>query len=113
MGPVEELKAAYKSDVRDSEAGDVEEQIRGHFKHEELPEQLLRNVSCVKSACKLELNWTAGDKQAYMIVMMNLVSHVSQKIAAEPVGNGGEAVHPIDVYLSRTEPPYVPEGLED
>jgi hypothetical protein len=111
MGPIEELKAAYASDTRDHEAGALEERIRGHLKAVETPPEMLRGVSCVKSVCKLELRWTPADKEAYLIAMMNLVSHVSQKVAAEPVGeDDGQAVRPIDVYVSRIEPPYTPTG---
>ena len=111
MGPVDERKAAYEHDARDSDSGEIEERIREQFKQADVPEGMLRRVSCGKSACKLELRWTVGDSQAYMIAMMNLVSHVSRKIAAAPVGNDeGQEVHPIDVYVSRLEPPYVPTG---
>ena len=109
IGPVEELKTAYQSDPRDPEAGAMEERIRGHLKQVEIPEGLVRRVSCVKSACKLEVNWTSDHRHGYMIAMMSLISHVSQQVAAEPVGDDdGQAVHPVDVYVSRVVPPYTP-----
>lgn len=114
MGPIDELEAAYQSDVRDPEAGEAEERIRGQLEHEDIPAELLRRVSCVKSVCKLELRWTSDDNQAYMIAMMSLVSNISQKVAATPVGEDhGEDAYPIDVYVSRIEPPYkLPAGSQ-
>jgi hypothetical protein len=109
MGPVDELRVAYERDARDAEAGELEQRIRGHLHAVEIPGEMLRGVSCVKSVCKLQLRWTPAHKEAYLIAMMNLVSHVSQKIAAEPVGEDeGQDVRPIDVYVSRIEPPYSP-----
>lgn len=111
IGPVEALKAAYQSDPRDPEAGAVEEHIRERLKQVEIPAELVRRVSCVKSACKLEVNWTSDNRHGYMIAMMNLISHISQEVAAEPLGdNDGQAVHPVDVYVSRIVPPYTPTG---
>jgi hypothetical protein len=111
MGPVDELKVAYERDARDADAGAMEERIRGHFDDVELPPELLRKVSCVRSVCKLEVRWTPAHREAYMIAMMNLVSHVSEKLAAEPVtADEGQEVRPIDVYVSRTVPPYTPTG---
>jgi hypothetical protein len=107
MGPVEELKAAYESDARDAEAGAAEQRIREQFSAVEGAPDLLRKVTCVKSVCKLELRWTPAHKEAYMGGMMSIVSRFSQKLAAEPVGeDDGQAVRPIDVYVSRIEPPY-------
>jgi hypothetical protein len=109
IGPVAELKAAYQSEPRDPEAGATEERIRGHLKQEDIPPQLVRSVSCVKSVCKLEMNWTSDERHGYMIAMMTLISHIGQQVAADPVGNDdGQAVHPIDVYVSRIVPPYTP-----
>jgi hypothetical protein len=107
MGPVDELKAAYDHDTRDNDAGEVEERIREQFKQVDVPEGMLRRVTCVKSACKLELRWTVGDSQAYMIAMMGLVKNVSEKLAAVPVGEDeGQQVHSIEVYVSRIVPSY-------
>lgn len=111
IGPVAELKAAYESDPRDPEAGATEERIRGHLKQDEIPPGLVRSVSCVKSVCKLEMNWKSDERHGYMIAMMTLISHIGQQVAADPVGNeDSQAVHPIDVYVSRVVPPYTPAG---
>lgn len=112
MGPVDELKAAYENDPRDAEAGAMEERIRGHIEGVENASELVRKVTCVKSVCKLELRWTPALKEAYMGAMMNLVARASQKLAADPIGaDDGQAVRPIDVYVSRIEPPYTPAAL--
>jgi hypothetical protein len=106
MGPFDELKASYERDARDPEAGATEERIRVLLKHPDIPDGMLRSVSCVKSTCKLELRWTTSDGHAYMILMMSLVSGVSEKLAAAPVGEDqGQPVHTIEVYVSRIEPP--------
>ena len=107
MGPVEELKAAYESDARDAEAGAMEDRIRDHIGGVENASELVRKVTCVKSVCKLEMRWTPALAETYMGAMMNLVSRTSEKLAAEPIGaDEGQAVRPIDVYVSRIVPPY-------
>jgi len=110
FGPVEELKAAYQSDPRDPEAGATEDRIRGALKeHDEIPAELVRRVSCVKSVCKLEVSWTSDRRHGYMIAMMSLIGYVSQQVAADPVGeHEGQEVHPIDVYVSRVVPASTP-----
>lgn len=108
MGPVDELKAAYESDGRDPEAGATERLIREQFKLPEVPEGMLRHVSCVKSACKLELRWTSNDRHGYMIALMSLINHVSQELAADPVDEDhGQQVHVVAVYVSRTVPSFM------
>jgi hypothetical protein len=107
MGPVDKLKAAYESDPRDPDAGATEALIRKQLEQPEIPVGMLRRVSCVKTVCKLELRWTSDDRQAYMIAMMSLVNHVSQELAAEPVGqDDGQLTLPIDVYVSRIVPSF-------
>jgi hypothetical protein len=104
MGPFEELKASYDRDQRDAEAGATEQRIRELLKQPDIPEGMIRRVSCVKSVCKLELS--VDDLQSYMVLMMGLVSNISEKLAAAPVGEDeGQQVHPMDVYVSRIEPP--------
>jgi len=109
MGPFEELKARYASDARDAEAGATEERIRKLLKQPEIPEGMLREISCLKSVCKLDLRWTTNDSEAYMILMMSLVTTISQKLAAAPAGaDEGQPVHPLEVYVSRIDPPLDP-----
>jgi hypothetical protein len=109
MGPFEELAASYERDERDGEAGATEQRIRELLKQPDIPEGMVRRVSCVKSVCKLELSWSVNDKPAYMVLMMGLVSNISHRLAAAPVGeDDGQQVYPIDVYVSRIEPPLTP-----
>ena len=107
MGPFEELKASYERDERDAEAGATEQRIRELLKQPDIPEGVVRRVSCVKSVCKLELS--VSDLQSYMVLMMGLVSNISEKLAAAPAGEDeGQQVHPMDVYVSRVVPPIKP-----
>lgn len=110
IGPVEELKAAYERDARDPEAGATEQRIRDVFqKQTDIPAELVRRVSCVKSACKIEVSWTSDRRQGYMIAMMSLIKFVSQQVAADPIRvDEGQEMHPIDVYVSRVVPAYAP-----
>jgi hypothetical protein len=106
MGPVDQLRARYDEDSRDSAAGPAEQRIRDLFGTSQVPAELLRRVICTQRVCKLELRWSRERHNAYVIVMMSLVGDFSQELAADtPGADLGGGVHPIEVFVSREAPP--------
>jgi hypothetical protein len=109
MGPISEMRKAYKEDTRDPDARATEQRVQDAFLREDVPQEMLRSVSCVKSVCKLELLWSPENQPFYMIGMMNMINHISQKVSAEPVGGDlGRGQYRVEVFVSRIEPPFTP-----
>jgi hypothetical protein len=86
-GPVDELKALFASEPRDSAAPPFESRIEAAFRHEGVPDALFKSVLCRQSVCKIELRWAPERSMGYMIGM-TLVSADFDKAppAIDPVG---------------------------
>jgi hypothetical protein len=111
-GPVEELKAAFESEPRDSNATEAESAIQAAFRRPEVPSGLVKSVLCRTSVCKVETRWTPAGAAGFMGAFMNLVASpegasnrmFGPEIAVAPEGapdtNGERS---IDVYLKRID----------
>ena len=111
-GPVDELKAAFDSEPRDSNASDFESAIQAAFRRPEVPSGLVKSVLCRTSVCKVETRWTPAGATGFMGAFMNLVASpegasnrkFGPEIAVAPEGapdaNGERS---IDVYLKRID----------
>lgn len=111
-GPVDELKAAFESEPRDSNATDPESAIQAAFHRPEVPSGLVKSVLCRSSVCKVETRWTPAGAAGFMGALMSLVASpegaanrkFEPEIAVAPEGapdaNGQRS---IDVYLKRLD----------
>jgi hypothetical protein len=111
-GPVEELKAAFESEPRDSNASEPETVIQAAFRRPEVPSGLVKSVLCRTSVCKVETRWTPAGAAGFMGAFMTLVAapegasnrKFGPEIAVAPEGApdaNGELS--IDVYLKRID----------
>jgi hypothetical protein len=112
-GPVDELKALFASEPRDSAAGSFEKQIEAAFRGNEVPPGLLKSVLCHSTVCRVETRWSPERGIGFMAAFTRLMmapdgrpagqfdSGLAVSPEGEPDAHGTRAV---DVYLKRIVP---------
>jgi hypothetical protein len=112
-GPVDELKALFASEPRDSAAGSFEKQIEAAFRGSEIPPGLLKSVLCHNTVCRVETRWNPESAIGFMAAFTRLMmapdgrpaglfdSGLAVSPEGEPDAHGTRAV---DVYLKRIVP---------
>ncbi|MET0384549.1 MAG: hypothetical protein ABW321_01255, partial [Polyangiales bacterium] len=84
-GPIEDYRAQFAAEPRDSAASDVEKTVRDAFQPE-LDTSLFRNVLCRQSLCRVEMRWSPGAIGAYVAAMGRMSPHFDRTFAAAPLG---------------------------
>jgi hypothetical protein len=101
-GLVDEYKASYAREPRDSAAQLAETAVQTAFRGADVPPGLLKSVLCHQTICKIEVHWSAQREPGYMGAMMRVVGAVGQKLAVESLGapdaNGNAE---LNVYVVR------------
>lgn len=101
-GLVDEYKASYAREARDSAAQQAESAVQAAFRTADVPPGLFESVLCHQTICKIEVHWSAQREPGYMGAMMRVVGSVGQKIAVESLGepdaNGNSE---LNVYVVR------------
>lgn len=101
-GPVDEYKARYASEPRDSAASDAESLVAAAFKPTDGRAQFLRNVLCRETICRMELNFSDGEIGPYVAAMTRLTLNFDREFAINPLPNpDGLQPRPVEVFLKR------------
>jgi hypothetical protein len=112
-GLVDEYKASYVREARDSAAQQAESAVQTAFRTGDVPPGLFKSVLCHQTICKVEVHWSAQRELGYMGAMMRVVGSVGQKIAVESLGapdaNGNSE---LNVYVVRG-PTLTPDKAKD
>jgi hypothetical protein len=112
-GLVDEYKAAYAHEPRDSAAQLAETAVQTAFQGGDVPPGLFKSVLCHQTICKIEVHWSAQREPGYMGAMMRVVGTVGQRIAVESLGapdaNGNSE---LNVYVVRG-PTLTPDKAKD
>jgi hypothetical protein len=106
-GPIDEYKAKYEHEPRDSTAQSAESSVQSAFQQPDVPAGLLKAVLCRQTICKIEVRWAEDRAPGYMAGLMRVFSSVGQEMAFEPRG-GPDATgnYELNVYVLRgLEPP--------
>lgn len=83
-GPLKALKRFYEDESRDAKANKIEKQIRDEFGSEYLPVELLRNVVCHKSVCKVEMYWSEKNPLGLMVLSLKMAATLTGYVAFDP-----------------------------
>jgi hypothetical protein len=101
-GLVDEYKATYARETRDSAAQLAETAVQAAFRSADVPPALLKSVLCHQTICKIEVHWSAQRELGYMAAMTRVLGTVGQQIAVEALGtpdpNGNSE---LNVYVVR------------
>jgi hypothetical protein len=100
VGPVDERRARFASEPRDSAASDAEALLRDAFKITDSPEPLLRSVLCRTRVCKLELQLRADQLGAYVAAMARITQHFDKQLAVTRTAQQPGQVS-LEVYAER------------
>lgn len=117
-GPVDELKARFTSEPRDSSAGTFEKRIEAAFKSKDVPAALFKSVLCRQTVCRVETRWTPDRAIGFMsgFTRLLMIPPGSQQprlfdsnLAISPEGDpDASGERPVDVYIARLPPPEEP-----
>jgi hypothetical protein len=102
VGPLDVLKRVYRTESSDATSQDTERLIREQFGPEYLPSDVLQNVTCHKSVCKIDLFWTEERPSVVMALTMKIgplmTGHMAFEPAPEPDNKGRVLV---EMYVVR------------
>lgn len=110
-GPVDELKARFEKEPRDSSAGALEKHIEAAFRTSDVPAGLLKSVLCRRTVCRVQTRWTPERAIGFMAGFTRLLMIppddprprlLDSNLAISPEGEadeGGERL--VDVYIAR------------
>ena len=110
QGPVAEYRKRYETEARDDDAMRFETHIRGAFEKAKAP-GLLQSVSCHRTICKLNLNWSDARTGEYIksVTWMGLGGEKNPNrigfdlpLALSPSGEkGADGVRPVELFVVR------------
>ena len=114
-GPVDELKAKFEREPRDSQAYHFEQEIEAAFDFKGVHASLLENVVCRRSVCQIRTRWTPDNAEGFMVAFTALLMNpepdnpeprsFGTDLAIDPQGAPGPGgAHDVTVYIRRTEP---------
>jgi type IV secretory pathway VirB10-like protein len=103
-GPLAELKNQYASESRSADSSATEAKLRGLISESRnVPSELVQNISCRRSVCKLELQWTARRRIGFAVVSGSFKQMYNQRVAVEaPSGRADDGTYPTTLYLQFT-----------
>jgi|GEM_PF-3313751 len=103
-GPLAELKNQYASESRSADSSATESKLRGLIaESRNVPSELVQNISCRRSVCKLDLQWTARRRIGFAVVSGSFKQMYNQRVAVEaPSGRADDGTYPTTLYLQVT-----------
>ena len=104
-GPFAELKAKYENSPRDAKAPETETFLREQFGKDEVPADMLRSVSCLEEACRMELYWSPDRVLAFMRLSMFWARAYSMEMGVSAGEKNADGFTPLEMYLSRKPGP--------
>lgn len=92
QGPLDVLKRVYTRESSDETSQATERLIREQLDFEAFPSELLRNVTCHKSVCKISVYWSRQQPMIFAAIWVKvspiLTAHIAIDPAAKPDRNG-------------------------
>jgi len=103
-GPLAELKARYASESRGADSSATEAKLRQLISDaRNVPSELVQGISCRRSVCKLELQWTARRRIGFAVVLGSFKEMYNQRVAVEaPSGRAEDGTYLTMLYLQLT-----------
>ncbi len=102
-GPLDVLKRAYQYESRDATSQALERLILERLGPEHFPAELLYNVKCHTSVCKIDVLWTEEHPMALAAVAAKVNSILTGHIAFDPapeLDRNGNLM--VDIYILRS-----------
>jgi hypothetical protein len=92
QGPLDVLKRVYTRESSDETSQATERLIREQLDFETFPSELLRNVTCHKSVCKISVYWSRQQPMIFAAIWAKvspvLTAHIAIDPAPKPDRNG-------------------------
>ena len=104
-GPVEEYKAQFEREPRDSAATEAEQVLRGAFALKDSARPVFRAVLCRETICRIETRLSTETLGAYVAAMTRIVhSNFDAKLASERTSLAEAGEVSVTVYAKRPAP---------
>lgn len=100
-GPLSELKNQYASESRSAASSATEDKLRELLSEaRNVPSELVQGISCRRSICKLDLQWTARRRLGFVVVLESFKQMYNQRVAVDPpAGRAEDGAYPTTLYL--------------
>lgn len=111
-GPVDEYKALYERESRDSAAIEFEQEIEAAFRTKNIPPGLLQSVVCRRSVCRVRTRWSQEYAEGFMMALTALLivdpegdtaPRFDSILALDPESDPADRSQDVAVYFRRNE----------
>lgn len=111
-GPVDEYKALYARESRDSTALSAERDIEAAFRTKHIPPGLLESVVCRSSVCRVRTRWSPDHAEGFMMALTALLivdptgetaPRFDSILAIDPESDPSDRSQQVAVYFKRNE----------
>jgi hypothetical protein len=99
-GALRELKGRYDSESRTEASSGLEAQLRALLTTPNVPANLIDDLSCRRTVCRLTLHWMPTLRLGYVVVFESLKQLYNQRVAVEPAARQApDGSYPTTVYI--------------
>jgi hypothetical protein len=105
QGPVEEFRSQYAVETRSSDSPQIEANLRNAFYDPRDPD-LIKSISCRKSICKLEMQWSMSRMRTYVRGLTRVGNGFERRYGLSPITEpDANGMRTVEVYMKRQTPP--------
>jgi hypothetical protein len=105
QGPVEEFRNQYAVETRSSDSPQIEANLRNAFYDPRDPD-LIKSISCRKSICKLEMQWSMARMRTYVRGLTRIGNGFERRYGLSPITEPDRnGMRTVEVYMKRQTPP--------
>jgi hypothetical protein len=105
QGPVQEFRSQYALETRSSDSPQIEAHLRNAFYDPRDPD-LIKSISCRKSICKLEMQWSMARMRTYVRGLTRIGNGFERRYALSPITEpDANGMRTVEVYMKRQTPP--------
>ena len=102
-GPLAEYKKRYQTESRGPDSSANEKHFRKLLDVPNIPPELLQDVSCRRSMCKLAMAWRPERRLGYVVTVESSKNLYNKRVAVEPGERQGDGSYLTNVYIRLTE----------
>lgn len=99
-GALAELKKQYETESRGEESSETEAGLRALINTPNIPAELVQDITCRRSLCKIEAHWTPRRRIGFAVLLESFKQMYSQRVAVEPaLGQAADSSYVTTLYM--------------
>jgi hypothetical protein len=101
-GALAEYKKLWANESRTADSSATEHKFRDMLNVPNIPPELVRDISCRRSMCKLELSWTPERRLGFVVTLESSKQMYDKRVAVEPGTREADGSYLAKLYIRMT-----------